>query len=98
MAGQVLGARSCVLQLRGALGHLALEGVQGLLHARLGLALGRDILEAPDPLLLLAPGIDAPAAGAAMEDGAVAALELPFAVVRFSWGGGAVGEQARSAP
>ena len=98
VAGHVLGAGFRVLQLRGALGHLALEGVQGLLHAHLGFALGRDILEAPDPFLLLAPRIDAPAAGAAMEHGAVAAFEFPFAVVRFSGGGGAIGKQPRLAP
>src|SRR5207302_850097 len=59
---------------------------------------GRDILEAPDPLLLLAPRIDAPAAGAAVEHGAVAALEFPLAVVRFPGGGAAIGEQPRLAP
>ena len=98
MGGQVLGAAFRILQLGGALGHLALEGVQGLLHASLGFALGRDILEAPDPLLLLASRVDAPAAGAAVENGAVAALEFPFAVVRLAGGGGAIGEQARLAP
>ena len=67
VVGEVLGARPRVLQLGGALGDHALEGVERLLHARVGLALGGDVLEAPDPLLLGLAGVDAPAARAAAE-------------------------------
>src|SRR5205085_1865883 len=42
------------------------------LHALVGLALGRDVLEAPDPFLELVGGIDAPAARAAAKGRAVA--------------------------
>src|SRR6185295_5632479 len=68
------------------------------LHALVGVALGGHVLEAPDPLLDLAADIDAPAARAATEGRAVAALEAPFRVMRAAGLGGEEGERAGALP
>ena len=68
------------------------------LHAQVGLALGGDVLEAPDPLLLGLTQVGAPAARAAAEGRAVAPLEAPFAVVRLAGQGVVVGERHRLLP
>ena len=57
-----------------------------------------DVLEAPDPFLLVAARIDAPPAGAGEERAAVAPLEAPLRVVRLPGRGVLVGEPPGLAP
>src|SRR5205085_478305 len=68
------------------------------LHALVRLALGGDVLEAPDPFLDFVPRIDASAACAAAEGRPVAPSEPAFVVVRLSRRRGAIGELARALP
>src|SRR5207245_5578858 len=68
------------------------------LHALVRLALGGDVLEAPDPFLHLVADVDAPAVRAAAVGGAVAALEAPFGVVRSARRGGEIGERTGALP
>src|SRR3954470_23987415 len=68
------------------------------LHAQVRFALGRHVLEAPDPLLDLVAEVDAPAARSAAEDRAVAALEAPLGVVRRAGRRGEEGERSGALP
>ena len=67
---------------------------QRALHAQLRLALDGDVLVAPDPLLLLVPGVGAPPARAAHEGRAVAPAEARLAVV----GAAGRGRRVRAPP
>src|SRR6202171_4846181 len=71
---------------------------KGALHAMVGLALGGDVLKAPDPLLDVVADVDAPATVAAAEQRPVAPLEDPLGVVRGARRGGQVGERAGFLP
>src|SRR4051812_31946096 len=68
------------------------------LHAQVGLALGRHVLEAPDPFLHLIADVDAPPARAAAEARAVAAPEAPLGVVRAAGRRGEIGERPGALP
>src|SRR5262245_53698202 len=98
MVGEVPRARVRLLQLGGALGHRALERVaRGLQQLARGV-LGGHVLQAPDPFLLGLADVDAPAAGAAAERRAVAALEEPLRVIRLAGRGALVGKPAGLLP
>src|SRR5438094_473067 len=98
VVGEVLRVRLGFLQLGGALGDGALERMARSFQRFAGVVLGGDVVVAPDPLLRLVAGVDAPAARAAAEGRAVAALEAPLGVVRAAGRGGEIGERTGALP